>query len=176
MFVYGLFVISCCACTANSKSVSRHIRWRFDYVDWAFLSGVRLGRGEVEVSGSRDEVLKTFEDLPKMIALFSEALGGVSGDVEASGLQPPLKSPTIYTSIRSSGNCSDAVLQLLGSDWGRLQPRNLPELIDAMQANAVHYPATTLSGVLSWLVRRGKIKRWKTEKGYVYVLRGEKET
>jgi uncharacterized membrane protein len=44
-----------------------------------------------------------------------------------------------------------------------------------MRANAVHYPPTTLSGVLSWLVRKGKIKRWKTEKGYVYVLSGGKE-
>jgi predicted transcriptional regulator len=49
-------------------------------------------------------------------------------------------------------------------------PRTLPEIVEAMRANAVHYPATTLSGVLNWLVRKGKVKRWKTDKGYVYVL------
>jgi hypothetical protein len=137
-----------------------------------------LGRCEIEVSGSRDEVLKTFEDLAKLVATVSEAFGAVG--VEASETKPvsegSVSASAVYPSIKSSGNCSDAVLQLLETDWGRQQPRTLPELVEAMRANAVHYPPTTLSGVLSWLVRKGKIKRWKTEKGYVYVLSGGKET
>ena len=77
---------------------------------------------------------------------------------------------SVYPSISASG-CSEAVLQLLASDWGK-QPRSLPELGEALKANAVYYPSTTVSGVLAWLVRKNKIKRWKTDKGYVYVLAG----
>jgi len=141
-----------------------------------FCLRVRLGQYEVEVSGSRDEVLKTFDDLPRLVAMISEAFGAVGIEAGKNVTVGASGSPTAYPSIQSSGNCSDAVLQLLETDWGRQQPRTLPELIEAMRANAVHYPPTTLSGVLTWLIRKGKIKRWKSEKGYVYVLNGEKET
>ena len=141
-----------------------------------FCLRVRLGQYEVEVSGSRDEVLKTFNDLPKLVAMISEAFGAVGIEASKNVTVGASGSPTAYPSIQSSGNCSDAVLQLLETDWGHQQPRTLPELIEAMRANAVHYPPTTLSGVLTWLIRKGKIKRWKSEKGYVYVLNGEKET
>jgi uncharacterized membrane protein len=46
----------------------------------------------------------------------------------------------------------------------------MPEIIEALKANGVHYPATTLSGVLMWLVKKGKVRRWKTDEGYVYIL------
>jgi hypothetical protein len=141
-----------------------------------FCLRVRLGRYEVEVSGSRDEVLKTFDDLPRLVAMISEAFGAVGIEATKDIIVGASAFSTTYPSIQSSGNCSDAVLQLLETDWGRQQPRTLPELIEAMRANAVHYPPTTLSGVLTWLVRKGKIKRWKTEKGYVYVLSGGKES
>ncbi len=140
-----------------------------------FFLRVRLGNYEVEVSGSRDEVMRTIEDLPRLVSVISKAFGAVGA--ETAETKPSLESSAAYPSIdSSSGNCSDAVLQLLGTDWGRSQPRTLPELVEAMRANAVHFPATTLSGVLSWLVRKGKIKRWKTEKGYVYVVSCGKET
>jgi len=144
-----------------------------------FSLRVRLGQCEVEISGSRDEVLKTVEDLPNLVATISEAFAhaGVEESKEpiveqASSLPSSAPVSVIYPSIQSSRNCSDAVLKLLSSDWGRATPRTLPELIEAMKANAVHFPATTLSGVLNWLVRKGRVKRWKTDKGYVYVLSG----
>jgi predicted transcriptional regulator len=144
-----------------------------------FSLRVRLGRCEVEISGSRDEVLKTVEDLPNLVATISEAFAKAGVEVseepmveQTSSLPSSAPVSVAYPSIQSSGNCSDAVLKLLSSDWGRATPRTLPELIEAMKANAVHYPATTLSGVLNWLVRKGRVKRWKTDKGYVYVLSG----
>jgi hypothetical protein len=161
----------------NSKSACCHIEVSSMVMSSVpFCLRVRLGQYEVEVSGSRDEVLKTFDDLPRLVAMISEAFGAVGIEAVKDVPVGAFASSTAYPSIQSSGNCSDAVLQLLETDWGRQQPRTLPELIEAMRANAVHYPPTTLSGVLTWLVRKGKIKRWKTEKGYVYVLSGGKET
>ena len=145
-----------------------------------FTLRVRLGQYEVEVSGSREDVLKTVEDLPNLVTVVSEAFAQAGVSVKAADMQlsrdsvpAPLTSPSgTYPSILGSGNCSDAVLKLLETDWGRSTPRTLPELVEAMRVNAVHFPATTLSGVLNWLVRKGRVKRWKTDKGYVYVLSG----
>jgi len=144
-----------------------------------FSLRVRLGQCEVEISGNRDEVLRTVEDLPSLVALISEAFAQVGGKASQNGIVAPSVSPvspsqsspaSVYPSIQSTRGCADAVLMLLTTDWGRAAPRTLPEIVEAMRVNAVHYPVTTLSGVLNWLVRKGRVKRWKTDKGYVYVL------
>ncbi len=145
-----------------------------------FSLRVRLGRCEVEISGSKDDVLRTVEDLSTLVAVISEAFSqvGVEAQQNETGAQSVSPMPSsessshahIYPSIKSTGGCSDAVLRLLATHWGRAAPKTLPEIVEAMRANAVHYPVTTLSGVLNWLVRKGKVKRWKTDKGYVYVL------
>jgi len=137
-----------------------------------FSFRVRFGVCEIEVSGSRDEVMQTIKELPGLVAGVVEAFGavGVEAAPAAGEAKVSVSSSGLYPSVGASAGCSEAVLRLLESDWGRTQPRTLPELVEALRANAVHYPASTLSGVLNWLVRRGKIKRWKTERGYVYVL------
>jgi hypothetical protein len=136
-----------------------------------FSLRVKFGSHEIEISGTREEVMKTIEELPHLIASVSKAFDTVNIKVNAS---KPV-ALTTYPTISSSANCSEAVLKLLETDWGKQQPRTLPELVKAMKANALHYPSTTLSGVLVWLVKKGKVKRWKTDKGYVYAST-EKET
>jgi hypothetical protein len=130
-----------------------------------FSFRVKIGQREIEISGSREEVMKAIEELPQLIETVSKAF-------ESTATAKETEQPTAsaYPSVSASG-CSEAVLQLLASDWGK-QPRSLPELGEALKANSVYYPSTTVSGVLSWLVRKNKIKRWKTDKGYVYVLAG----
>jgi len=142
-----------------------------------FSLRVRLGRCEVEISGSRDEVLHAVEDLPRLVAVIFEAFSQVGVEVSQNETSSPAVSASqssspapVYPSIQSTGGCADAVLRLLSTEWGRAAPRTLPEIVEAMRVNAVHYPVTTLSGVLNWLVRKGRVKRWKTDKGYVYVL------
>jgi len=132
-----------------------------------FSFRVKFGQYEIELSGTREEVMRTVQELPDLIANVSRAfdfakVGAATSELVASA----------YPSISSSSSCSEAILRLLETDWGK-QPRTLPELEEALKANAVHYPATTLSGVLAWLVQKNKIKRWKTDKGYVYVLAGK---
>ena len=134
-----------------------------------FSFRVRFGGCEIEVCGSRDEVMQTIRELPGLVAGVFEAFGAV-GVEAASGVDKERGSTSALPVVGGSASCSEAVLRLLGSDWGREQPRTLPELVEALRANAVHYPASTLSGVLAWLVRRGRVKRWRTERGYVYVL------
>jgi hypothetical protein len=130
-----------------------------------FSFRVKIGQQEIEISGTREEVMKTIMELPKLVESVLKALESTKNKAEISRTVD-----LIFPSI-SPSSCSEAVLKLLASDWGR-QPRTLTELRVALKANAVYYPSTTLSGVLSWLIRKNKIKRWKTDKGYVYVLAG----
>ncbi len=135
-----------------------------------FSLRVKFGRHEIEISGTREEVIKTIEELPRLVANVSKAFDSVNINVT-----PRQSASALYPAISPSANCSEAVLKLLETEWGKQQPRTLPELAEAMKANALHYPSTTLSGVLVWLVKKGRIKRWKTDRGYVYALAG-KET
>lgn len=130
-----------------------------------FSFRVKIGQMEIEISGTREEVMKAIEELPQLMETVSKAFESTKTAKEASP-----SASSVYPSI-SASSCSEAVLQLLASDWGK-QPRTLPELGEALKANAVYYPSTTVSGVLAWLLRKNKIKRWKTDKGYVYVLAG----
>jgi hypothetical protein len=153
----------------------------------SFSFRVKINQHEIEICGTREEVLKTIEDLPSLVANVSKAFEHVkatSGEtaatpisvrVTAGGPQTPLSaskgvSSIPFPSLGSVKNCSEAVLKLLESDWGKWRPRTLPEIVEALKANAVHYPSTTLSGVLKWLVRKKKVRRWKTDAGYVYIL------
>jgi hypothetical protein len=130
-----------------------------------FSFRVKIGQREIEISGTREEVMKAIEELPQLMETVSKAFESTKNKEETAQT-----GGSVYPSVSASG-CSEAVLQLLASDWGK-QPRSLPELGEALKANAVYYPSTTVSGVLAWLVRKNKIKRWKTDKGYVYVLAG----
>jgi len=138
-------------------------------LDREFSFRVRFGDFEVEISGSRDEVFKAFEMLPSLMADVSKAF-----EVAKTSKPTPNVASSVYPTV-SGSNCSEAVLKLLESDWGK-EPRTLPELVDALKANALHYPSTTLSGVLTWLTKKGKVKRWKTDKGYTYTIVRKEET
>lgn len=155
-----------------------------------FSFRVRLGEYEVELNGTKQEVLDTIKDLPALVGKVSKAFEEsqikstsapskpLTVRIAPSSNNPATTTPTPpipIPSIPHTQQCNQAVLSLLETDWGRWKPRTLPEIIEALKVNAIHYPATTLSGVLNWLVKKGKVRRWKTDEGYVYILT-EKET
>ena len=148
-----------------------------------FSLRVKMNENEVEISGTQKEVLKVLEDLPQFVEKVAKAFVHNDSEAKLTPEKPPIKvklaSPTegqsrIFPSIKKAKNCSQAVLKLLETEWGSWRPRTMHEIVEALQANAIHYPSTTLSGVLSWLVKKGKGKRGKTDAGYVYIL-AEKE-
>ena len=143
---------------------------------------VRVGEYEIELGGTKKEVLETLDDLPALVAkvmkAFEEAklktvaqpetkpltvrIAAASANAAASSIPIP--------TIRPAKQFSQSIINLLETDWGRWRPRTMPEIVEALKANGVHYPATTLSGVLMWLVKKGRVRRWKTDEGYVYIL------
>ncbi len=141
-------------------------------------------QNEIEISGTQKEVLKLIDDLPEIIEKMFKAFAYRSPSSDTtedqpvkvrvtSSVKPPSKT---YPSIKKAKNCSQAVLKLLDTEWGAWRPRTISEIDEALKANTIHYPTTTLSGVLSWLAKKGNVRRWKTDAGYVYILaeKGEK--
>lgn len=149
--------------------------------DSAFSLRVRLGEYEVEICGDRGDVIKTVEELPKLVASVSKAFEPLKTKVPTASLtvkaskEKPHVPMEEYPKIPRKLSCSKAILQLLESEWGKWRPRTLSELEEALKANSIHYPTSTLSSVLRWLAKRGKVRRWKTDAGYVYILVEEGE-
>jgi hypothetical protein len=142
---------------------------------------VRLGDYELELSGSREEVLKTVrEDLPGLIASVHNAFSGVKPKTVATltvkAEQPKEEAGAVrkFPKVAVVDKCDKAVLRVLESDWGKWRPRTMDELREALEANGMSFGGRVLAGVMMGLVRRGLVRRWKTDAGYVYIL-AEKE-
>jgi hypothetical protein len=137
----------------------------------AFRLKVRIGDMEVELGGAREDVLETLEDLDLIVDKVSNAFNaelpaGKRAQKKEEKESPVKKFPT----IDRTSQCSEAVESLLATEWGK-KPRAIGELREAMEANAIFFPKTTLSGVLVWMVKKGTLRRWKDKKrGYQYVL------
>ncbi len=146
----------------------------------SFVFRVRFGEFEVEVGGSREEVLRTIEDLPSLLASVYGAFEGLKSKKDAT---PTVKADVAgveqsaaqkFPKIVRTENCDEAVLRILESDWGKWRPRRLEELKEALKANGLSFSGRVFAGVLLGLVRKGKVRRWKTDAGHVYIL-AEKE-
>ena len=142
----------------------------------AFRLKVRIGDMEVELGGEREEVLETLEDLDLIINKVSKAF-----NAEQSTAKRPQKKSKEESMVKKlptinrTSQCSEAVESLLTTEWGET-PRAIGELREAMEANAIFFPKTTLSGVLVWMVKKGTLRRWKDKKrGYQYVLNRQEE-
>jgi len=145
-----------------------------------FSIRVRVGEYEVEVKGTRSEVLDTIKELPSLVPSFSKAFESLKVKEAAVTVKVPTsmsraESPVErYPKIPKTDSCSEALLRILESDWGKWRPRTVTELKEALAANGMSFPGRTLAGDLLALVRKGVVRCWKTDKGYVYIL-AEKE-
>jgi len=146
----------------------------------SFVFRVRMGDYEMEISGTREEVLKTIEDLPGLMADVHSAFEGLKPKTVATltvkAKAPKEEAPTEkYPKISRVESCDEAILRILETDWGKWRPRTIDELKEALKANDLHYSGRIFAGVVMGLVRKGKVRRWKTDAGHVYIL-AEKES
>jgi hypothetical protein len=137
-----------------------------------FRLKVKIGEMEVELGGEKQEVLSTLDDLKEIVDKVTIAFDG--GSIPETKFMEPVIAEDAeslkYPKIPRTNQCSEAVVSLLSTDWGKT-PRPIGQLREAMEANAVFFPKTTLSGVLVWLVKKGQLRRWKDKKrGYLYVV------
>jgi predicted transcriptional regulator len=151
-----------------------------------FAFRIKLGEYEVEIHGTPQEVKETLNDLPKTVANVHKAFEHVKPktvatltvktEPTAKAKETPKTSAQTYPKIADVVNCNGAVLGLLETDWGKWRPRTMEELDDAMKANKITYTKRTLERTLNKLADRGKVRRWNTNTGFVYILAEKKQS
>jgi hypothetical protein len=145
-----------------------------------FALKVKIGEYEVEINGTREEVLKTVEELPTVIASVNKAfenarpkkVATLTVKTEASKQETHNKN---YPKISPTEDCEEAVIRILQTDWGKWRPRTIDEMKEALQANGHDHAGRPLAVALGGLVKKGEIRRWNTDAGFVYIL-AEKES
>lgn len=145
-----------------------------------FFFRVKMGEYEVELDGTHGEVLKTVQELPGLMRKIHEAFEEVKPKrtttlTVKTAPAPAKKAPPAqkYPMIHRAKSCSEAVLKILETNWGKWRPRTLTELKETLKVNKLRYPGRTLAGTMAGLVNKGKIRRWRTDAGYVYILAEE---
>lgn len=61
-------------------------------------------------------------------------------------------------------DCGDAIVEALESQWGS-KPRTISEIRETFEHNARYYSKGTLSGMLTYLTKKGVLRRVETEDG-----------
>jgi hypothetical protein len=144
-----------------------------------FVFRVKMGEYEVEINGTREEVLKTIEELPSLTVNVHKAFESLKPKTVATLTlkKEGAKEEALmqkYPKILRTEKCDESILRILETDWGKWRPRTVTELKDALKENKLKFSGRILAGVLMGLVRKRKVRRWKTDAGYVYIL-AEKE-
>ena len=144
-----------------------------------FAFRVKMGEYEVEINGTHDEVLKTIENLSNLITNVHRAFENLKPKTVATltvktGAAKEEAHTQKYPKIAPTESCDEAILRILETDWGKWRPRTIEEMKEALKANGLNYPGRVFAGVLVGLVKKGTVRRWNTNAGYVYIL-AEKE-
>ena len=149
-----------------------------------FSLRVKIGEYEVELSGTRQEVMETFENLPDLIANVHKAFECAKPKTvatitvktaEETKTAKPAETPAMnYPKIAATENADQAVLRILESDWGKWRPRTVEEIKQAMQTNNLKFTERVLDSALDRLSKKGLVRRWNTNTGFVYILAEQK--
>lgn len=119
-------------------------------------------KGEISVeTESVDElvaVLKKLEDQELIRPILTP-----TGPSEPSVAEIP--------TISGSTGPSDAIRQVLSSPWGRAEPRTMTEIVDVLKANAIYFSEGSLSGILTYMTKKGEVRRPMKRGGkWAYIL------
>jgi hypothetical protein len=150
-----------------------------------FTFRVKLGEREIELKGTHQNVTDTIEKLPKLITNIHKAFDSLAPKTvttltvktEPSASQPKTKKTSQeYPKIASTKSSENAILEILKTNWGKWRPRTMEELQDAIISNNLKFSKTVLTKAISKLVKKGMIRRWNTNAGFVYILAEKKST
>ena len=141
-----------------------------------FSIRVRTGNYEIELTGKKDEVMATINELPRIMETISRGfeaarveqtpISPARGEAEKAGI---VKQREPAPTIPRPAGPSDAIINLLSTEWGRT-PRIWQEINEALMTNAIYYSKGSITGTLTNLTKKNKLRRIRTEKGYGYIL------
>ena len=158
---------------------------RVDEKTEGFLLRVKIGEYEVELSGTHEEVMKTVESIPDLIANINRAFESAKPKTVATiTVKTADETKTAKTSeapaqnypkIAATEDAEKAVLRILESEWGKWRPRTVEELKEAMKANDLKHSERVFASTLDGLAKKGLVRRWNTNTGFVYILAEKKQ-
>ena len=134
---------------------------------------IRRGQNEIEISGSKEEVIMTLRDLPSLVSAFNEAFSELGKEKlkETSIKQGSLNEVALpNVAVSPDTSCPDAIIKILSTAWGKKTPRKMREILEAMKVNAIHYPIGTVKGRLTDMTKRGVLRRVRVNRAYGYLL------
>ncbi len=134
---------------------------------------IRRGQNEIEISGSKEEVIMTLRDLPSLVSVFNEAFSELGKEKlkETSIKQGSLNEVALpNVAVSPDTSCPDAIIKILSTDWGRKTPRKMRDILEAMKVNAIHYPIGTVKGRLTDMTKKGVLRRVRVNRAYGYLL------
>jgi hypothetical protein len=129
---------------------------------------VRLGEFQVDIEGTHGNVrqlmeedvfdfIKGLQETTKQSATSVEVPPEVPSEEEVS--VPPLGRPS---------STIEALSQLFKTEWGR-KPRQLSEVMQALEANGLYYKKPVVAKVLVDLIKKKELRRLGTKGSYQYV-------
>jgi len=148
-----------------------------------FSFRMKIGEDEVEISGTHEEVAKTLENLPNLVPNIHKAfedlkpktVATLTVKTEAQQKTGAEETAQGFPRITTTSNSVEAVVRALETDWGRWRPRTEEELKEAIKSNGLKFSDHTLSQTLETLAKKGLVRRWNTNTGFVYILAEAKE-
>ncbi|MCW4009455.1 MAG: hypothetical protein NWF05_02395 [Candidatus Bathyarchaeota archaeon] len=150
----------------------------------AFSLRIKIGEYEVELSGAHTEVMATAESLPDLIANVNRAFESAKPKTvatitvktaEETKHEKTAETPAQnYPKIEATERADQAVLRLLESAWGKWRPRTVEELKEALTESDLKFSERAFVSALDKLVKKGQVRRWNTNTGFVYILAEQK--
>lgn len=133
-----------------------------------FTIKIRFGNNEIEVSGSKEDVLEALNNFSNIMDKLTQAFNTtpIKPVAEPTSIRE-VSIPSI--SVEPDTPCPEAILKILSTEWGQAKPRKLRELLEAMKVNAIHYPVGTVKGRLTDLTKKGVLRRVKEGREYGYI-------
>lgn len=137
----------------------------------SFTIRVKIDKCEIELKGSRVDVMQSLNDLHNIVGKVVDAFNSipiqkVSNSKELKIIEAEY--PTL--SVPKGISCPEAIFEILSTDWGKEKPRHLRDILKALRLNALHFPIGTVKGRLTDLTKKGRLRRIRSEKGYGYVV------
>lgn len=116
---------------------------------------------------------KTFEEIKDLIDDAIDLLKIADAKFEETHFETRMKPEELrefegIPQITSPGSISDAISQLMASDWGKT-PRSLSDIMDALETNAIFYNKKSVTVTLSRMTKSNILRRIKRPEGYHYV-------
>jgi uncharacterized protein with PIN domain len=149
----------------------------------SFSFRVKIGEDEVEIKGTQEEVTKTLENLPNIVPSIQKAFENLKPKTVATltvktEAQPKTgveETAQTLPKISATSSAVEAVIRVLETDWGKWRPRTVEELREAMKASGLKFSDHVLSETLDALAKKGVVRRWNTNTGFVYILAERKD-